>query len=276
MANLRGIYIMWYRDILRLWRDKTRIVGSLMFPLLFMAMGSGLSGSLGALAPGGDFSRFMYPGILGVAVLMTALMSGVGIVWDRQFGFLKEVLVAPISRTSVALGKTLGGATIALLQGSLVFLFAPLLGVTLTPLLVIQLVVLMFIMAASIASLGIFIASRMRSMEAFQMVMQLLLMPMIFLSGTFFPVGEGMPGWLGVLVKINPVTYAVDSLRQLLLGAQTIVAAAPSPFPPGLAPASTGLALFGHTMSVADDLIIVIGFGAVMTVLAVRSFSKQE
>ena len=275
MGNLRGIYILWYRDILRLWRDKTRIVGSLMFPLLFLAMGAGLSGSLGASAPSGDFAKFMYPGILGISVLMTALMSGVGIVWDRQFGFLKEVLVAPISRASVALGKTMGGATIALLQGSLIFFFAPLLGVQLNVLLVVELLLIMFIMAASLASLGIFIASRMRSMEAFQMVMQLLLMPMIFLSGTFFPVGDGLPAWLGVLVRINPVTYAVDPLRQLLLGSQT-PALSTSPLPAGLAPNLSGLSLFGHVMSIADDLIIVVGFGVLMTILAMWSFSRQE
>lgn len=275
MGNLRGIYILWYRDILRLWRDKTRIIGSLMMPLIFLAMASGLSGSLGALAPSGDFSRFMYPGILSIAVLMPALMSGVGIVWDRQFGFLKEVLVAPISRTSVALGKTLGGATIALLQASLLFVFAPALGIELTPLLVLQLLALMFVMAASLASLGIFIASRMRSMEAFQMVMQFLLMPMIFLSGTFFPIGDGLPPWLGILVRINPVTYAVDPLRQLLLGTQTSLTSS-FPLPLGLAPASPGLTLFGHLMSVTDDLIVVIAFGAVMTALAMWSFSTQE
>ena len=131
MNNLRGIYTIWYRDLLRFWRDKARMATSLAFPLLFLIVfGSGLSGSMGMLAPGVDFSRFIFPGIIGMTVLITSFMSGVSVVWDREFGFLKEVLVAPISRVAVAAGKTLGGATIALIQGTLILIFAPLFGVT--------------------------------------------------------------------------------------------------------------------------------------------------
>ena len=129
MNSLRGIYTIWYRDLLRFWRDKMRMVTSLSFPLLFLIVfGSGLSGAMGMLAPGVDFSKFMFPGIIGMTVLMTSFMSGVSVVWDREFGFLREVLVAPISRVAVAAGKTLGGATIALIQGIIILLFAPFLA----------------------------------------------------------------------------------------------------------------------------------------------------
>jgi len=140
MNNLWGIYTIWYRDLLRFWRDKMRMVTSLAFPLLFLVVfGGGLSGAMGMLAPGVDFSKFMFPGIIGMTVLMTSFISGVSVVWDREFGFLKEILVAPISRVSVAAGKTLGGATIALIQGGIILAFAPLFGVTFPPIILLQL-----------------------------------------------------------------------------------------------------------------------------------------
>ena len=133
MNNLRGVYTIWYRDILRFWHDKMRMVGAITFPLLFLfVFGSGLSSRMGSLGPGIDFTQFMFPGIIGMTVLMSSLMAGISLVWDREFGFLKEVLVAPISRTSVAVGKTLGSATTALFQGMLILLLAPLIGVSLS------------------------------------------------------------------------------------------------------------------------------------------------
>lgn len=213
------------------------------------------------LAPGVNFSKFMFPGIIGMTVLMTSLMSGVSVVWDREFGFLKEVLVAPISRVAVATGKTLGGATIALIQGIMILLFAPLFGVTL-PLGTLPLLIpTMFVVACALAALGILLASLIKSMEANQAVMQLLVFPMVFLSGIFFPM-RNLPQWMSVLVKLNPATYAVDPIRQLLLGTE---------------PASyLGITIFGHTMSIGDDLIVVGGFGVVMICLAMWSFGSQE
>jgi ABC-2 type transport system permease protein len=276
MRELRGIYIVWYRDVLRLWRDKARIASSLGLPLLLLVIfGSGLSGSMGMLAPGVDYTKFMFPGIIGMTVLMTSLMSGVSVVWDRQFGFLKEVLVAPINRISVAVGKILGGATIAIIQGALMFVFAPFVGVTLTWDVIAKALPIMFVLAASLAALGILVASRMKSMEGFQMVMQMLIMPMIFLSGVFFPMSN-LPTWMDVLVKVNPVTYGVDPLRQVLLptlapSTQTDPA---SSFFTGMS--NLNLTVFDHAMSVTDDLIIVGAFGIIMTLLAMRSFGHQE
>ena len=147
MSNLLGIYTIWYRDILRFWHDKVRMVSALAFPILFLfVFGSGLRGSIGLLGDGVNFIQFMFPGIIGMSVLMGAFMAGVSIVWDREFGFLKEVLIAPISRVSVALGKALGAATVATIQGMIILLFAPLVGVSLSVWTVLSLLPLMLLL----------------------------------------------------------------------------------------------------------------------------------
>ncbi len=157
MNNLRGAYTIWYRDLLRFWHDKMRMMGSITFPLMFLfVFGSGLSARMGFISPGVDFAQFMFPSIIGMTVLMNSFMAGVSVVWDRDFGFLKEVLVAPISRASVAVGKTLGAATVALLQGIIILLFAPLIGVALAAGTVLALLSLMLLLSATTGSLGIF------------------------------------------------------------------------------------------------------------------------
>ncbi|MFH1087969.1 MAG: ABC transporter permease, partial [Chloroflexota bacterium] len=254
MNHLLGIYTIWYRDILRFWHDRMRLMGAVSLPLLFLfVFGSGLSPRMGMLGPGIDFVRFMFPGVIGMTVLMSSFMAGVSIVWDREFGFLKEVLVAPISRASVALGKALGSATIALLQGAVILVLAPLTGVSLSALTVLTVLPLMFLLAVSLGSLGILLATRIRSMEAFQAVMQMLMFPMVFLSGVFFPL-QGLPAWMNVLVKVNPASYGIDSIRQVMLRVE-----------PG---ATFGINLLGHTMSVWDDVAVLAIFGAVMLALA--------
>ena len=262
MNNLRGVYTIWYRDILRFWHDKMRMIGSMTFPLLFLfVFGSGLSARMGSLGPGIDFAQFMFPGIIGMTVLMSSFMAGVSVVWDREFGFLKEVLVAPISRASVAVGKTLGAATVALLQGIIMLLFAPLIGVSLSVWTVLALLPLMFLLSASMGSLGILLATRIRSMEAFQAVMQMLLFPMVFLSGVFFPV-QNLPAWMNFLVKINPATYGIAPIRQVMLGASP-----ESPF---------SISLLGHTMSLWDNIAVLALLGVITLLLAIWSFGSQE
>ncbi|MEA2085653.1 MAG: ABC transporter permease, partial [Chloroflexota bacterium] len=252
----------WYRDILRFWHDKMRMIGSLILPLLFLVVfGSGLNARMGLLAPGIDFTQFMFPGIIGMTVLMSSFMAGVSVVWDREFGFLKEVLVAPISRASVAAGKTLGAATVALLQGVIILLFAPLIGISLSAGTVLVLLPLMFLLAASIGSLGVLLATRIRSMEAFQAVTQMLMFPVVFLSGVFFPL-QGLPAWMNILVKINPATYGIAPIRQVVLGVPP-----DSPF---------SINLFGHNMSLWENVTVLAVFGAAMILLAMWSFSSQD
>jgi ABC-2 type transport system permease protein len=262
--NARGVYVIWYRDILRFWRDRARVVGALGQPLLFLVVfGSGLSASLGTglTKELGDVSyvRFIYPGIVAMAVLFTAFFSAISVVWDREFGVLREVLVAPISRAAVVLGKVLGGSTVAVLQGAIILVLAPVLGVSLDPLLVLKLLALMFLTAFALSSMGILIAARMISMEAFQMIMNFLIMPMFFLSGAFFPL-RGLPVWMTVISRIDPLAYGVDPMRRLLLGA-------------GLAP---GIKIAGHSLGTAEDTLILAAFAAVMMALAVRAFATQE
>jgi len=262
MDILRGIYTIWYRDLLRFWHDKMRMLGTIILPLLFLfVFGSGLSASMGLLGPGIDFAQFMFPGIIGMTVIMNSFMGGISVVWDREFGFLKEVLVAPINRSSVTIGKMLGSATIALIQGTIILIFAPVIGVSLSGWMILKLLPLMFLLAACLGSFGVLLGTRIKSMEAFQAIMPMLMFPMIFLSGVFFPM-QGLPAWMNVLVKINPAAYGIAPIRQVVLGTSEGT--------------YFGITLFGYTLSLWQDVAIVAAFGAVMLVFAMWSFSHQE
>ncbi len=195
--EVRTAGMVWLRELIRFERTRTRILSGLIQPVLFLPVGYGMSGLVGTTA-GFDFKKFTFPGIMAVSVVTTAIFSGVSIVWDREFGFLREMLVAPTSRASLALGKTAGGASVAAVQGTIMLVLAPLVGVRLTPLLVLQIIGPELLMAIAMTAFGIFVASRIREMEGFQVVMQLLLFPMIFLSGALFPLND-VPGWPRVL-----------------------------------------------------------------------------
>jgi ABC-2 type transport system permease protein len=262
LNNLRGVYTVWYRDLLRFYHDKMRMLSSITLPLLFLfVFGSGLRSSIGGLGGDIDYAQFMFPGIIGMTVLMSSFMGGIGIVWDREFGFLKEVLVAPVSRASVALGKTMGTATVALLQGIIILLISPIVGISLDFLTILQMIPLMLLVAVSLGSLGVLIATRIKSMEAFQGVMQLLMFPMIFLSGVFFPL-QGLPGWMSVLVKLNPATYGVYPLRLVMLGPE--------------AQESFGIVLFGHQVTLWEDIFLLALFSVIMITLGMWSFGHQD
>jgi len=273
--NLMAIEIVWYRDILRYLRDWVRIITSLMQPLLFLFIfGSGLASSFSPAGarPGGvagvSFQTFLFPGVVSMAVLFTAIFSAISIVWDREFGFLREMLVAPVSRTSIVLGKALGGSTIAMFQGTLMLVFAPLIGVRLDVGLVIILMLEMLLLAFTMTSLGIVIASRMQSMESFSVVMQFVLMPMFFLSGALFPLTH-VPGWLAFLNKLDPVTYGVDPLRQAVMSGMKL--------PPVVArQLGLGVQVFGTTLSVLAELLIVGALGVIFVSWAALSFGKQD
>jgi len=224
MGDLWAIYILWLRDIKRYWYDKPRIFASLGQPILFLfVLGTALSPAF--TGPGNvKFSEFIFPGIISMTVLFTSIFSAISIVWDREFGFLKEVLVAPISRWAIVMGKALGGSTVAVLQGCLMLMLAPLVGVSLTPLIVIESILVMFLIALAITGLGIVIAARMKEMEGFQMVVNFVIMPIFFLSGALFPL-DRLPGWLTVLTRIDPLTYGVDMLRAVMINVGSFPAA---------------------------------------------------
>ena len=264
--DVRTAVMVWQRELIRYARTRTRILTGLTQPLLFLfVLGYGMSNLVG-VSGGFDFKKFVFPGIVSMSVVSTAIFSAISIVWDREFGFLREMLVAPVRRSALVIGKTAGGATVATAQGTLMLALAPLIGVHLTALTVAQVIALEFVMAVALTIFGVFVASRIEKMEGFQVVMQLVLLPMIFLSGAMFPL-SGLPQWLTVLTRVHPLTYAVAPLRSVVFHAQHMPAAAVARFP-------TSVTLFGHTLSVWTDLGIIAGFIAVFYGLAVRGFSR--
>jgi ABC-2 type transport system permease protein len=213
-----AIYIMWVRQLKRYFRSKTRIIGSLGQPLLFMiAFGFGL-GPIFQQAGQGNYIEFLVPGVISMTLLFTSIFSGIEIIWDRQFGFLKETLVAPVSRLSIMVGRTLGGATLAVMQGILVLLMSLIIGFKImnTGTLLLGLI-FMVLIALTFTALGTAIASRMQDFHGFQMIMNFLVMPLFFLSGAMFPL-QGLPRAFNFIVKINPLSYGVDGLRGALTG----------------------------------------------------------
>lgn len=268
-GTLRAVYIIWYRDLLRFWRDRARIVASLAQPLIFLLIfGTGLSAAIagsGQATGPVDYIQFMFPGIIGMAVLFAAVFGAMSIVWDREFGFLKEVLVAPIDRSAVAIGKALGGATQAMIQGLILLVLAPLVGVKLTIESVLLLVPFVFLLAFALSAMGVALASRMKSMQGFQIVMNFLMMPMFFLSGALFPLAN-LPAWLAVLTRLNPATYGVDAIRRIVL--------APT-LPPG-SQDQFGLTIMGQVVPMGVEALVLIGFGIAMLGVAVRNFKHRD
>ena len=272
----QAVYIIWYRDIIRFWRDRVRLVMSLAQPVLYLAIfGVGLSSSLGrggtiaslGLPASFSYLQFMYPGVLGMAVLFTAIFSAMSVVWDREFGFLREILVAPISRSAVALGKTLGGATQATLQGVVMLVFAPFIGVHLTLLAVVETVPLLFLLAFALTSLGVALSARLKTMQGFQVVMNFLMMPMFFLSGALFPL-SGLPGWMTVLTRFDPVAYGIAPVRSAILGGTGL--------PQKAVDRLSSITVGSYVVPVLVDVGLLVAFSAIMLGIAMRSFRHRD
>jgi ABC-2 type transport system permease protein len=215
---MNAIYILWLRQIKRYTRAKSRIIGSIGQPLLFLlALGFGL-GPIYAAAGGGNYIDFLAPGIISMGILFTAVFSGIQIIWDRQFGFLKETLVAPVSRLTIMLGQTAGGASVALLQGVIVFCLTLIVGFRPESWLMLP-SALMFaaLIALLFTALGVAIASMLDDMQGFQLIMNFLVMPLFFLSGALFP-ATNLPAALSIIMRLDPLSYGVDGLRGSLTG----------------------------------------------------------
>ena len=218
MPSLNVIYTIWLRELTTFFRERTRIVAMLAQPILYLLIvGVGItSGMTLNHAPGGlNYLKFIYPGTIAMSTLFTSIFSAMSIIWDREFGFLKEVLVAPVPRWAVAIGKSLGGATVAVLQSIILIAMAPFVGITLSPTVVLWLLVLAFLMSLGMTSMGVVFAAQMESMQGFQMVMNFLVMPLFFLSGGMFPINTA-PAWMKALMYIDPLTYGVDGLRNVV------------------------------------------------------------
>ena len=212
------IYILWLRQLRRYVRSRARIVGSLGQPLLFLvALGFGF-GPIYQKASGGDYIQFLAPGVIAMGVLFTAVFSGIEIIWDRQFGFLKEMLVAPVSRFEIVVGRTLGGATVAVLQGCIVLILSLFVGFKIEHFSLLPVAFLfMFLIALLFTALGTAIASVLEDMQGFQLIINFLVMPIFFLSGALFPITTA-PQALKLIATANPLSYGIDGMRGALLG----------------------------------------------------------
>lgn len=266
-ADLRGIKVVWQRELIRFWRDKLRIVTSLFQPLIFLFV---LGGGLSHLAAGGtegvDLRTFMYPGVLAMAVLFTAMFSAASVVWDREYGFLREMLVAPVRRGSIVLGKCLGGATVASFQGLLVMALAPLVHVPYSAVLVLEVLGLQLLLAFMITAFGVMCAVRITQMQAFMALMQMLVMPLLFLSGALFPLA-GLPRWLEVLNRFDPLTYAVNPIRTAVFDRIDLTPAAKAALLPGIT-------WFGWQVPIGVQVLVVVGFAVLMTGIAIWEFRR--
>jgi ABC-2 type transport system permease protein len=268
-SELRAMKIVWRRDVIRFANDRIRIVTSLVQPLLFLfVLGSGLQQVSSAGTHGVDLKTFIYPGILCLAVMFTAMFSAASIVWDREFGFLREMLVAPVSRSSIVIGKCLGGATVASVQGVILIALAGAVHVPYDPLLILGIFGLQLLLAFSITAFGVMVAARITQMQSFMGVMQMIVMPMFFLAGALYPVGN-LPGWLTVLNRIDPLTYAVDPMRRLVFDHLDVSAAAHKALAPGVT-------WWGWQVPGVLEAGVVFALGMVMLAIAIWEFSATE
>ena len=268
-GELRAIKIVWQRELIRFSKDRLRIVTALVQPILFLfVLGTGLSHLASAGTHGVDLRTFVYPGVLCMAVLFTAMFSAASLVWDREFGFLREMMVAPVRRSSLVLGKCLGGATVASLQGVIVIALAGLVGVPYAATLILAVFGLQLVLAFAITAFGVMVAARIKQIQSFMAVTQMVMMPMYFLSGAIFPV-SGLPAWLTVLNRLDPMTYAVDPMRRVVFNHLHISAAARRALDPGVT-------WWGWHVASLVEVAVVAVIGLICLGVAVIQFSGRE
>ncbi len=267
--DVRAVKVVLHREMLRFVNDRTRMLSMLVQPVLWLfVMGTGFGSLAQGAIPGIDYRTFMYPGMIAMTVIMTAMFSAGSIVWDREFGFLREMLVAPVSRGAIVVGKCLGGALVAVGQGVVILALAGAVGVPYDPLLMVTLLAEMFLAAFTITAFGVTLAARMKNMQTFFGLMQMAVMPMMFLSGAMFPLGN-LPSWLHVLTTVNPLTYAVDPMRQAVFSRLDV--------PPEVdATLNPGVSWFGWQVPVPLELGLVALIGAVLLGVAVAQFRRSD
>jgi ABC-2 type transport system permease protein len=218
VTEIRGIYTLWLREIKRYLRDRARIISSFVQPLLWLLIfGSGIRFS-GTTIGNLTYQQYIFPGIIGQTLLFTSMFMGISVIWDREFGFLKEILVAPISRFSVFLGKMLGDSTDAVIQGIIVFALGVFLGIPLNPLTFLEALPVMILMTFGLVGIGLTVASFIDSLESFGVIQSFINLPLFFLSGALFPIRGDVPNWLQIASNFNPLTYGIDALRTIILG----------------------------------------------------------
>jgi ABC-2 type transport system permease protein len=268
--DLRAVSIVWRRELIRFRSDRLRAITSLVQPVLFLfVLGTGLSSlARRGMPPGVDFKTFIYPGVLAMSVLFTAIFSAASIVWDREFGFLREMLVAPVSRAAIVIGKCLGGATVATCQGIVILILAGLANVPYDPVLFLTVIGELLLLSFTLTAFGVMMAARIKQIQAFMALTQMLVMPLFFLSGALYPL-NGLPAWLTVLTRFDPLTYIVDPMRHAVFSHLSIVPAAASELSPGVT-------WDGWRVPIGLSLGMVALMGAVLLGIAIAEFRKTE
>jgi ABC-2 type transport system permease protein len=255
MIQWRPVYVICLREFIKFFREKSRLLGTLARPVLWLfVVGNGMSSLIRPQA-GFSYLQFIFPGMIGMTILFSSIFSSISIVWDREFGFMKEMLVAPISRTSIVVGKAISGTFISVAQAIIILVLIPFLGIHITFMQFIEVVCVSVLVSFCITSMGILIAARLTSFDGFNIIMNFLVMPMLFLSGAMYPV-TSMPSALRHLTQINPLTYGIDAFKHILLRNGT---------PP-----------LGPEFSLILDIIVVTAISLIMITLAALSFRQKE
>jgi ABC-2 type transport system permease protein len=268
-SEWRAVKTVCGRDLIRFVGNRAQIMMWLIQPLLFLfVLGSGLQSLSAASTDGVDLKTFIFPGVLCFAVTFSGMLSAASLVWDRELGFLRELTVAPVGRASIILGKCLGGAIIAASQGVVLLALAGLVGVPYDPVLILGVFSLLLLLAFTVTSFGLLVAVQIRQAQTFTSIMQLFVIPMVFVSGALYPV-SGLPGWLGVLNRIDPLTYAVDPMRRLVFDHLDISASARRTLDPGVT-------WWGWTVPPALEVGVVLVLGVAMMAIAIARFSRTE
>jgi ABC-2 type transport system permease protein len=268
-SELRAVRAVWWREMIRFADDRARIVTALIQPLLFLfVLAPGLQTLSAASTDGVDLTTFMFPGVLCMAMWFSAMVNAASLVMDRQLGFLREMIVAPVRRSSIVLGKCLGGVTAAMSQGVILLALAGLAHVPYDPLLLLGIFGLQLLIAFTVTVFGVTVATSVKQAPTFNSVMQLLVFPTVFLSGAMYPVA-GLPSWLGVLNRINPLTYAVDPMRRLVFDHLDISEDARDTLAPGVT-------WRGWTVPTLVEVGIVLALGSAMLAIALFQFTRTE
>ncbi len=268
-ADIRAARIVCHRELLRWLKDRRRLAAGLVQPLLWLfVLGTGLSRVVSVGSENVSFRTFLFPGVLATSVMFTAVFSGVSVVWDREFGFLREMLVAPIRRTSIMAGKCVGGAIVATAQAVIILALAGLADVPYSPVLMIELLAVLFLASLSITAFGLLLGARVANIQSVMPVIQTVITPMMFLSGALYPT-SGLPVWLAFATKINPVTYAVNPMRHVVFSHLDLTPAAARVLDPGLT-------WNGWPVPFALQLVILAGLGLLVFAIAVKRFSKTD
>ncbi|MFC4558330.1 ABC transporter permease [Virgibacillus kekensis] len=274
---MEGVIAIWQRDLTKFFRDRARLFGSFTMPILFLLIfGGGLSGTMDAMMTGSmpegaenfNYVEFVFPGIVAMTLLMTSIFSAMSVIEDKDFGYMKEILVSPISRVSIAVGKMLGAATVATIQGVLLFLLIPLLGLSYDIFALLQVIPFMFLLGCALSGLGLLFASLISSTQGFQLTVQILVMPLVFLSGALFPVNN-MPAWMDFIVKINPVTYGVDVMKKIMIDVESLPSVV-------LDAMGLNLTVLGRQVTIFEEILFIVVFTVVLVLLATISFKRAN